>query len=335
MSPKKKKSKAKPHSLESVARRELGIELDKEHQRADWGGELSPGMLEYAAMDAQVLVPLAEIFEPKVNETGLEKVSQIEHRALPAMLWMQNAGLPLDVEGWREHLKLVEQEKHAVEEELNELSPGRLDGKRRNWNSHMQIKEAFGLVDIILPNTEEKTLRRYDHPLARVLLHYKALSKILNSFGESLLEKIEDGRLYGSWHQIGAVTGRTACSAPNLQQFPLDLKRYVRAPEGRALIAADCSQAELRIAARISGDEGMLEAYRAGEDLHAVTAKSLMGRENITKAERDLAKAVNFGLLYGQGAAGLREYARNKYGITMTQKKQPVTDDSSSRPTPD
>ena len=93
-----------------MARRELGIELDKEHQRADWGGELSTDMLEYAAKDAPVLLPLAEIFESKVNETGLEKVSEIEHRALPAIVWMKNAGIPFDAEGWKEHLEQVEDE---------------------------------------------------------------------------------------------------------------------------------------------------------------------------------------------------------------------------------
>ena len=109
-----------------------------------------------------------------------------------------------------------------------------------------------------------------------------------------------------------------SCSKPNLQQFPPALKDYVQAPAGRSLVVADYSQAELRIAAQISGDERMLGAYRRGEDLHATTAKSLMGWENISKEERNLAKAVNFGLLYGQGAQGLMEYARNKYGVTMT-----------------
>jgi DNA polymerase-1 len=313
-----KKSKAKPHSLESVARRELGIELDKEHQASDWCGELSPAMLGYAAKDAQVLLPLAETFVSKIKDAGLEMVAGIEHRALPAVVWMQNAGVPFDAEAWREHLKEVEQEKLRLEEQLDRLAPGRPDGKKRNWNSPQQVKEAFGLLGVDLPNTKEETLRRCDHPLAEVLLCHRGVSKILSTYGISLLEELEDGRLYGSWHQIGAETGRMSCSKRNLQQLPPLLKRYVRALEGRALVAADYSQAELRIAARISGDKQMLEAYRNGEDLHAATARSLMGRGNISKEERGLAKAVNFGLLYGQGAAGLQEYARNKYGVRMT-----------------
>lgn len=95
----KKAPKATPHSLEGVARRELGIELDKEHQSSDWSGELSPGMLKYAAKDALVLPPLAESLMAKVMEAGLERVSELEHRALPAVTWMRNAGLPLDAGG--------------------------------------------------------------------------------------------------------------------------------------------------------------------------------------------------------------------------------------------
>jgi DNA polymerase I len=87
------------------------------------------------------------------------------------------------------------------------------------------------------------------------------------------------------------------------------------------IVSADYSQAELRVAARITGDKRMLEAYRNGEDLHAATAMLLMGRENISKEERHLAKAVNFGLLYGQGAKGLQAYARSRYGVSMTMEE--------------
>jgi DNA polymerase I len=107
MNPQKKNPKAKPHSLKSVTRRELGIELDKEHQSADWGGELSDGMLEYAAKDAQILLQLAETLESKLGDERLEKVSEIEHRALPTMVRMKHAGIPFDAEGWKKHLELA------------------------------------------------------------------------------------------------------------------------------------------------------------------------------------------------------------------------------------
>jgi DNA polymerase I len=320
MSPQKKNKKAKPYSLEAVSRRELGIELDKTHQKADWSGELSSGMIEYAAKDAQVLLPIAEIHESKIKNEGLERVYEIEHRALPTVLWMQNAGLPFDGEGWKEYLAQAEEERTCLKEKLDALAPSRPRGVGWNWNSHLQIKEVFSLMDINLPNTKEDTLASCEHPFAGILLAYRKASKILSNYGYNFLKRVrDDGRIYASWRLIGAPTGRMSCSSPNLQQIPNEvLRRYVRAPKGRVIVSTDYSQAELRIAARITGDKRMLEAYRKGEDLHAATAKLLMGRENISKEERHLAKAVNFGFLYGQGVAGFREYARREYGITMT-----------------
>src|SRR5215213_1695481 len=91
-------------SSASVARRELGIELDKEHQMANWAGELTPAMLKYAAMDTQVLLPLVEIFESGLEDAELQGALELEHRALPAMAWMVGAGCPFDATGWKEHL---------------------------------------------------------------------------------------------------------------------------------------------------------------------------------------------------------------------------------------
>jgi len=111
-----------------------------------------------------------------------------------------------------------------------------------------------------------------------------------------------------------------ACDHPNLQNIPRSgpLRSYIRAPEGRAFVIADYSQIELRIAAKISGDKEMLSAYARGRDLHTLTAQSLTGHKDVGKDERKLAKAVNFGLLYGMGAQGLQAYALRSYGIEMS-----------------
>jgi DNA polymerase-1 len=143
----------------------------------------------------------------------------------------------------------------------------------------------------------------------------------VSTYGYKLLEKVVDGRIYASWWQIGAGTGRMACSLPNLQNLPPEVRRYVRAPDGGVLVIADYSQIELRIAAKISRDERMLEAFAKGEDVHEITARSLTRREKVTKEERKLAKAVNFGLLYGMSPNGLRSYARASYGVEMTREE--------------
>jgi ribonuclease D len=128
------------HKLEAVARRELGQKLSKEHQMADWGGEVTPGMLAYAARDAEVLLHLVDSMGARLKEAGLERVAEIEHRVLPAVTRMGNAEVPFDEEGWREHLKRVEEEKDRLKDGLDELAPEHPDGKEWNWNSTQQIK---------------------------------------------------------------------------------------------------------------------------------------------------------------------------------------------------
>ena len=209
------------HKLQDVVQRELGKELDKEQQKADWGGELIDEMLAYAAKDAEVLPPLHEKLAAKVEDSDLKRVMEIEHRALPAIVWMANVGVPFDVEGWRTHLGQVEEEKNQLGLELKRLASDHPEGKEWNWNSWQQVLKAFSLLDIDLPDTKEETLSRCDHPLARALLQYRRTAKVLGTYGPSLLEKVEeDGRIYASWWQIGAGTGRMACSNPNLQNLP-------------------------------------------------------------------------------------------------------------------
>ena len=307
------------HKLKDVVRRELALELDKDYQKSNWIGQLTDEMLAYAATDTKVLLPLADALAPRAKEAKLELTAEIEHRALPAMTWMANAGLPFDRKGWTEHLKGLEKEKSPLTKELDELVPNAPNGKARNWNSHPQVKEAFGLARVELPNTQERTLSRIDHPLAKILLKYKKVSTMLSNYGPKLLEFVSEGdRIYADWHQIGAGTGRMSCSKPALQQLTPEVKRYVRAPDGRLLVKADYSQIELRIAAKVSGDERMLAAYQKGEDIHLLTAKSLAS-VGVGKEDRKLAKAVNFGLLYGQGAKGFKEFARDKYETDITR----------------
>jgi DNA polymerase-1 len=206
-----------------------------------------------------------------------------------------------------------------LKDTLDDLAPSGVKGW--NWNSPKQIIEAFSLQGVKLSDTKAETISRYEHPLAKALLEYRKTSKLVGTYGPKLLEKVDDGRIYGSWWQNGAGTGRMASSSPNLQNLPPEVRRYVKAPEGGRLVMADYSQIELRIAAKISADKRMLAAFANGEDVHAITARSLTEREEVTKQERKLAKAVNFGLLYGMSPGGLRNYARASYGVEMTKEE--------------
>jgi DNA polymerase I len=312
------------HSLDSVAKRELGLDLDKTHQSSDWGGALTPVMVEYAAKDVEVLLPLYEVLKTKIDEAGLTHVAEIEHRALPAVVWMSSTGVPIDADGWREHGLKAETDAARLENELNALAPEHPDGKAWNFGSHQQVRKAAKLFGVDLPDTRDETLALYakEHEFIAALRGYRKASKLASTYGAGWLEsgQYRDGRIYASWRQLRAATGRMACDHPNLQNIPRSgpLRSYIRAPEGRVFVIADYSQIELRIAAKISGDKEMLSAYAAGRDLHTLTARSLTSGEEVTKDDRKLAKAVNFGLLYGMGVKGLRVYAFKSYGVEMS-----------------
>jgi DNA polymerase I len=159
------------------------------------------------------------------------------------------------------------------------------------------------------------------HDFIATLRDYRRAAKLASTYGAGWLESghYRDGRIYASWRQLRATTGRMACDHPNLQNIPRSgpLRDYVRPSEGRVFVIADYSQIELRIAAKISGDTEMLSAYAEGRDLHTLTAQSLTGRKDIGNNDRKLAKAVNFGLQYGMEAKGLRVYALKSYGVRL------------------
>jgi DNA polymerase I len=312
------------HSLDSVAERELGLGLDKTHQSGEWGGTLTPEMIEYAAKDVEVLLPLYDLLKARIEDAGLAYVAEIEHRTLPAVVWMSSAGVPIDADGWKEHAQEMEADAARLKDELDVPAPEHPDGKVWNFGSHQQVRKAAKLLGVDLPNTRDETLALYanEHKFISALRDYRKASKLASTYGAGWLESgyYEDGRIYASWRQLRAVTGRMACDHPNLQNIPKSgpLRSYIRAPEGRVFVIADYSQIELRVAAKISGDTEMLSAYTEGRDLHTLTAQNLTGNEEISKVDRKLAKAVNFSLLYGMRAKGLQSYALKSYAVEMS-----------------
>src|SRR5215211_1658371 len=237
---------------------------------------------------------------------------------------MSSTGVPIDADGWREHARKSEANAARLKDELTALAPEHPDGKAWNFGSPQQVRKIAKLLGVDLPNTKDETLALYarEHDFISALREYRKTAKLASTYGAGWLENgyHDNERIYASWRQMRAATGRMACDHPNLQNIPRGgpLRNYIRAPEGRVFVIADYSQIELRIAAKISGDKEMLSAYTEGQDLHTLTARSLTGREEIGIYERKLAKAVNFGLLYGMGAQGLRSYALRSYGVEMS-----------------
>jgi DNA polymerase-1 len=198
-----------------------------------------------------------------------------------------------------------------------------------NLNSTQQLsKVLFNTLKLEPPDKNKKTASGHfstsaavldelsgKHPVVDMLLEYRELSKLKSTYLDSLPLQIDPktNRVHTSYSQTGTTTGRVASSNPNLQNIPTrtEIGRQVRlgfvAAPGNVLLSVDYSQIELRIVAHMSGDESMLDAFRAGQDIHAATAAAIYGvpLDQVTKEQRRHAKAINFGLIYGMSAFGL------------------------------
>jgi DNA polymerase I-like protein with 3'-5' exonuclease and polymerase domains len=312
------------HALADVARRHLGETIDKEEQASDWSAAtLTPAQLEYAAADAEQPVRLREALLPKLGATKLLPVADLEMRTLPCVVWASTAGVAVDRVAWEQLATEAEAEATRLREALDAAAPdaSALFGAR-NWNSPEQVKAAFAAAGIALESTADDTLAAVDHPLADLLRDYRGAAKRAGTYGRAWLDHVApDGRVYAAWKPIGAgASGRMSCTTPNLQNLPRD-ERYRRcfvAPPGRVFIKADYSQIELRLAAKIASDRAMQDAYRREEDLHVRTARAVLGTAEVGKPDRQVAKAINFGLLYGMGVPAFRRYALANFGVRLT-----------------
>ncbi len=307
------------HTLEAVLKRSLGIVVDKTLQTSDWSqNELSPAQLEYAANDVSHLSDLHRALRRRLDEDGLLAVADLENRCLPAIVWMSSAGVPLDEAAWRalheENVARTAAAKAGLDDAVQGFG---LEGI--NWNSPKQVQESLQRIGVAIPNARLQTLKDVDHPVVRAIAAFREASSRTRRYGPDFAQ-IVDGRIYPSWRQIGAESGRMSCSTPNLQAIPRE-DRYracFTPPKGRVLVRADYSQIELRFLAAHTGDARLLDAYAKGEDLHTATARALLGHETVSKSERQLAKAVNFGLMFGMAASTLRDYARTLYGVSLS-----------------
>ena len=339
------------HGLAHVAKRYLDIDVSKEQQSSHWGADvLSQAQLEYAAKDIEVLLELDQILDHKLQNDQLMEAYTLECLALPAMAQMWRTGLP-----WNR--SALEQRRIDYEDDLKEMSkdflreldnalpeadklPRERDGSFNlrardegsirlgtkkyagfNINSPKQLLEKFTLilgtppVDAAgKPSASRQTLKSFaaDSEIIQTYLVWKKTEKRRQMI-TSILEKLDDsGYVKASYMQLGADTGRMSSIKPNNQQIPRDseFRQCVEAPEGWKIVDADFSQMELRLAAALAEDENMIQAFIRGEDLHDYTAEQ-MG------CDRQIAKSANFGLLYGAGAEGLRNYAGSS-GVLMT-----------------
>ncbi|GAB3283385.1 DNA polymerase I [Parahaliea aestuarii] len=277
----------------------------------------------YAAEDADITLRLHQCLWPRLEAEGeLARVfHDIEMPLVPVLSRIERQGAMLS-------RKLLQQQSGELGKRLQELEQEAHDlaGQPFNLGSPKQLGEIlFEKLELPVirktpkgaPSTAEEVLVELalDYPLPKVLLEYRSLSKLKSTYTDKLPEMINPGtgRVHTSYHQAVAATGRLSSSDPNLQNIPIRTEegRRVRqafvAPEGYRIVAADYSQIELRIMAHLSGDEGLLGAFRDGLDVHRATAAEVFGMElaAVTAEQRRKAKAINFGLIYGMSAFGL------------------------------
>ncbi|RLE31459.1 DNA polymerase I [Candidatus Acetothermia bacterium] len=331
---------APSHSLEAVVRDELGERVQSYKELLAEGGE--EGMREvplaragrYAAEDAEVVCRLRRPLTEKLKQAQLLPLfEEVEVPLIRVLAWMERRGVLLDPEVLREQGKELEVMLQRLREELFSLAGGPF-----NPDSVPQVREVlYGRLKLPViartktgPATDAQVLRELSayHELPGKLIAYRELEKLRNTYIEKLPRCVnpETGRIHTSFNQTGTATGRLSSSEPNLQNIParhevgVDIRRAFVAPEGRLLLAADYSQIELRILAHLSGDKGLIEAFRKGEDLHRRTAAQIFGvsQDRVDSRMRTVAKRVNFGIVYGISPYGL---ARD-LGIPQSEAKE-------------
>ncbi len=308
------------HGLEAIAGRYLNEAVDKTERLSNWEFELSEAQLQYAARDAAVLIPLREKLVERIKSNDLIDVAKLEFDCVMPVVDLELAGFFMDKQRWLEQLAIVEERRAEVANELQEMlgegaAQASLFGPPRaniNLDSQQQVTEALSRLGVPLPDSTRNWKLQplaVQYPVVAKLLEYRTMQKALTSYGQNMIEFIspKTGRLHADFRQIGAPTGRFACTNPNIQQVPhaVEYRRcFMGHPDNRSLIIADYSQIELRILAEFSGDEAFINAFKSGADLHSVTAAQVFGvaAGQVSKEQRDFAKRLNFGVVYGIGA---------------------------------
>ena len=287
--------------------------------------------LGFAEGGAAALVRLADSMVPELAEKELDWLYREVELPLERVLFdMEQIGFALDTDVLQEMSTTFKVRIDAIAEEIY-----RLAGERFNILSTKQLGAVL-FDKLQLPpwkktksgySTDAETLETLadKHEIVPLIIEYRTLSKLCSTFLDGLLAVVrpESGRVHTSFNQNVTATGRISSTEPNLQNIPVrtELGREIRkafvASEGHLLVDADYSQIELRLLAHMSGDEGMIRAFREGDDIHRRTASEVFGVpfEEVTSAQRSAAKAVNFGIVYGISDYGL---ARN-LGITRKE----------------
>jgi DNA polymerase I len=323
-------STASRHDMDTLAKRHLGYQTIQYEDVAGKGAKqilFSEVDLDtarrYAAEDADITLRLHRAMWPRLDaEPKLRSVYlNIEIPLVPVLARMEQRGVLVDVDALRIQGRQLASRMHELTTECHQIA-----GRKFSLDSPKQLQgllfDELKLPALVKtpkgqPSTNEEALEAIaaEHELPRLILEYRGLAKLRSTYTEKLAEIVNPrtGRVHTSYHQATAATGRLSSSDPNLQNIPVRtvegrrIRQAFIAPEGWSILAADYSQIELRIMAHLSGDEGLLTAFRNQQDVHRSTAAEVFGvpLDAVDSNQRRAAKAINFGLMYGMSAFGL------------------------------
>lgn len=292
---------------------------------------------EYAVEDADITLRLKYILEPQLPAVKADKLlKEIEMPLMGVLTEMEVEGIRVDAEVLKEQSEKISKEIQSIEKKIYEYS-----GEEFNLNSPKQLGEI--LFDKLKLDSKAKKTKtgqyktgeeilvklKDRHEIIEKILDYRQLQKLSSTYVDALPKEInpETGRIHTTFVQTTAATGRLASTNPNLQNIPIRSeqgrqirKAFVARDQNHVLMSADYSQIELRVIAELSQDPKMLESFKKGEDIHRATAARVFNvtQEEVTREQRDQAKTVNFGIIYGVSAFGLAEQT----GLSRSEARQ-------------
>ncbi len=315
------------HNLDALAQQHLNYRTIAYHDVVGRGGKEIPfskvpleRAAEYACEDAEITLRLKRVLDERLKEAGNQELFyDLEMGLMPVLVEMEAIGVRVDSNAFERMSNRFSEELAGIRSEIYEEA-----GMKFNINSSQQL--GFVLFEKLGLPTQGKTsktrayatdiralnkLAAMEFSIPKLLLQYRSLSKLKSTYLDALVKMVnpETGRVHTSFNQAVTATGRLSSSSPNLQNIPIrtpagrDIRKGFVAEPGNVLLSADYSQIELRVFAHYSADAALVEAFRNDEDVHARTASELFAvEEGPPSAEmRRIAKAINFGIIYGMG----------------------------------
>ena len=320
---------ARSHGQDELSKRYLGHEMipisaligTGKNQKSMTEIDI-PLVAEYAVEDADIALQLCDKLEPLLRHAELwDLYWDLERPLIPVLADMEHRGIKVDADLLRIHSQSAGERLLTIQSEIY-----RLAGREFNIDSPIQLREIL-FTEQKLPvikktktgaSTDQEVLEQLAiiHPLPKMLIEHRKLSKLKSTYLDALPEMInpETGRIHASFNQVVAATGRLSSSDPNLQNIPIRTEEgrrvrsaFIPGEPGWKLVSADYSQIELRMLAHFSHDQALQSAFASGIDIHTAVAAEIYGfHANLVSSEmRRVAKAVNFGVIYGQSPFGL------------------------------